>query len=95
MTPAGIDSSSSGPSCANTSNPTTDALPVRSYTYAGSTTFCIQVPMLLANEPAHMRRKSGYASAARALPGRKPWSIVSTRCCELGCCELGVLLMKS
>jgi hypothetical protein len=30
MTPAGIDSNSSGPSWANTSRPTTDALPVRS-----------------------------------------------------------------
>src|SRR3954452_11729841 len=42
--------------------------------YAGSTTFCIHVPMFDANEPMNMIRKSRYDIAALALPGRK-------RCC--------------
>lgn len=73
ITPAGMDKKSSGPSWAKTIRPTIDALSVRSSTYSGSTTFCIHVPMLDENEAIHMRRKSGYASAARALPGRCPW----------------------
>src|SRR4051794_1444449 len=40
--------------------------------YAGSTTFCIHVPMLEANEPMNIVRKSRYDIAALALPGRKP-----------------------
>src|SRR3954452_24934752 len=40
--------------------------------YAGSTTFCIHVPMFDANEPMNMIRKSRYDIAALALPGRKP-----------------------
>src|SRR3954447_16479083 len=40
--------------------------------YAGSTTLCIHVPMLEANEPMNIVRKSRYDIAALALPGRKP-----------------------
>jgi len=38
--------------------------------YAGSTTFCIHVPMFDKNEPHHMYLKSRAASADLALPGR-------------------------
>ena len=57
-TPAGIDSSSSGPSCVNTSSPTSAADPVRCSMYAGSVKFCIHVPMLEANSPSQISRKS-------------------------------------
>jgi hypothetical protein len=50
--------------------PTTDALRVRSYTYAGRRTFCIHVPTLDKKFDVHMMRNSGYDNAARAVPGR-------------------------
>jgi len=59
MTPAGIERNNNGPSWANTMRPTTEALPVRSSTYTGSTTFCIHVPMFELNDATHIRRNLG------------------------------------
>ncbi len=69
-TPAGIDSSRSGPSWVNTSRPTRLAEPVRCSMCAGSVKFCIHVPTLEANSPSQTSRNPRYDSAARADPGR-------------------------
>ena len=39
--------------------------------------FCIHVPTLEANSPSQISRKSRYASAARAVPGRWGWGRAS------------------
>ena len=46
-----------------------EALFVREYTYAGSTTCCIQTPMLEVKLDSHITLNSRWARADRAEPG--------------------------
>ena len=73
-TPAGIESSKSGPNCMKIVTPTSAGRSVRSWMYAGSVKFCIHVPICDKASPTKMMRKERYDQAAFALPGSRPCS---------------------